>query len=282
MSVSGLVGCGVLLVALLQGGLAPLEACSQGSRTSGECLNITSTVDSGAVTLGATQSTPGSPGGATTTGGGTPGPSAPWTPPPVRNPVLGSAQCTVILAGSCRGQSPPKNPPSAQSSDVLRPTPPSSVSDLASFAPQVPGIVIEPGGWSLPRLTTNIYATAGIHSRRGELLGWPIEVRFSPQTYHWSYGDGARSSRGVAGGSWGAAQFSATSTGHVYRAPGRYSITLQVDYAVSYRFDDGAFVPVAGTVSAGSGPVELTVLRVTPVLVDRGCGGQSLVGGRCE
>lgn len=260
-----------------------LEACSQGSRISGECANISSTVDGQSVTLGATQSTPGSPGGATSTPLAPPqtGPRLPWSPPPVRNPVLGSAQCSVIIAGSCRGQSPPKNPPQASAPAVVRPIPPGSLSDLAAFSPSSPAIVVEPGAWSLPRVMTNIYASAQEHSQAGELLGWPIEVRFSPRGYRWNYGDGSSANHSEPGGSWGARQFSPTSTGHIYRAPGTYTITLQVDYAVSYRFDTGAFVPVAGQVSASAGSTSVTVLRVTPVLVDRGCDASTLVEGRC-
>jgi hypothetical protein len=285
VSVTGLLLLSSLLVAggMAPGALAPFEACSQGSRTSGECPSITSTVDSGGVSVGATVSTTGSPGSqTTTTGSSDSSPRLPWSAPPVRNPVLGSPQCTVIIGGSCRGQSPPKNPPGAALTTVDGPIAPTSLSDVASFSPRAPGIIVEPGAWSLPRLTTNIIAVAGAEIQRGELLGWPIEVRFSPQTYRWNYGDGSRATHSVAGGSWGQAQFSSTPTGHVYRSPGRYSITVEVDYGVAYRFGDGAFVPLSGVVRMGGGPVGVTVLRVTPVLVDGGCAGKALVGGRCE
>jgi hypothetical protein len=282
VSVSVVLGIGAFLVlgGVLDAGASWQEACSQASRTSGECPSITTTVDGAGVTLGATQTTPGSA-GTTSEPSSTPL-DAPWSPPPVRNPVLGSAQCTVIIGGSCRGQSPPKNPPEPVVSVVQQPTAPRSVSDLVSFAPDAPGIVVEPGTWSLPRLETNIYSSARSHTRTGELLGWPIEVRFSPQVFRWNYGDGSSASHAQAGRSWGAAQFSASPTGHVYRAPGVYAITLQVDYSVAYRFGDGPFVPVSGTVTAGSGPIEVRVLRVTPVLVDHGCAGKILVEGRCE
>ena len=285
VSVTGLLVLSSLLVAggMTPGALVPLEACSHGSMTSGECPSITTTVDSGGVSLGASLSTPGSPGGTTTTPGQSASPPrAPWSAPPVRNPVLGSPECTVIIGGSCRGQSPPKNPPVGATATVDEPTAPTSLSDLASFSPRAPGIVLEPGAWSLPRLSTNIIAVAGTEIQSGELLGWPIEVRFSPQTYRWNYGDGSRATHSVPGASWGQAQFSRTPTGHIYRSPGRYSISLEVDYALAYRFGEGAFVPLSGAVRRAAGPVVISVLRVTPVLVDEGCAGTALVGGRCE
>lgn len=287
MSVVGLLWISVLLGAgATPAAVVPLEVCSQGGRTSGECLNITSTIDAGGVAMGATGTIPGSPGGQTSSPGqasssGQARP-VPWRPAPVRNPVLGSAQCTVIIAGSCRGQSPPRNPPAPAVTVVAAPIPPTSVSDLASFSPRAPGIVVEPGAWSIPRVTTNIFAVASTETQRGELLGWPIEVRFSPQVFRWNYGDGSRGTHAVPGRSWGSAQFSTTATGHVFRAPGRYLISVEVDYAVAYRFEGGAFVALSGVVTRSTGPVALTVLRVTPVLVADGCGGKALVGGRCE
>jgi hypothetical protein len=288
------------LVLSLGGGGHPAEACSQGARISGVCVN--STVDSGGATIGATTTTPGQPGGTTggstssgsssattgSSGAGATAPRFPWTPPPPRDPVLGSAQCSVIIAGSCRGQSPPKNPPatapvtSTVAPAVVRaPTPPGTASELASFAPGNPRIVIEPGSWSLPRVVTNIYSTASGETQSGQLLGWPIEVRFTPQVFRWAYGDGATARHTGRGGSWGSNQFQATSTGHVYRSPGTYNVTLSVEYAVSYRFDGGAFVGVPGTVTRQASTTSVTVLRVSPVLVESGCAPVSLVGGRC-
>jgi hypothetical protein len=278
------------------------DECSQADRTSNECPSITSDISDGGVTVGATVTTPGQPGssqsGTTQPGGNqqgagpvsppSPGSTPPWTPPPPRNPVLGSGQCDIVMAGSCRGSSPAKNPPPVDGAvpvttdpSVVAPTPPSTVSDLASFTPSAPGVIVQPGSWSLPRLPTNIYSTASTETATGELLGWPIEVRFTPRAYSWSYGDGSRSTFSLPGGSWGAEQFSATATHHVYRAPGRYSISVQVEYSVSYRFAGGDFVPVSGAVTRSSGVTLLTVLRVTPVLVDEGCPSGSLVQGRC-
>jgi len=273
---------------------ASASECSQSSRTSGECPTISTEVGTNSVLISATETSPGTTGGGS---GGSSGdsstptsssaPRLPWSPPPPRSPVLGTAECTIIVAGRCRAGSPSRNPPAAtpprpaEPAVVLAPTPPSSISDLAEFSPEPASFVIEPGSWSLPRLPTNMYSRAQEHQVPGELLGWPIEVRFTPQAFRWSYGDGSTATTSGSGSSWGGAQFSATSTSHVYRQPGVYGVGLSVEYRVAYRFGQGAFMPLAGTVTRSAGVQQLTVLRVTPVLVDQGCQVSELRGGRC-
>jgi hypothetical protein len=281
-----MLASGALALLLALGGVGTgtavwFEACSQASRTGGTCVDISSSVSASGVTLGATVTSPGSPGSSVRTPA-TSVFSSPRIPRPPRNPVLGSRQCSIILAGLCRGQSAPKNPPPPALRVQRAPIPPTSVSDLAAFQPLPPGIVIEPGSWSLPRVPTNIFSSAATQSQSGTLLGWPIEVRFSPQGFRWSYGDGTRATRSQSGSSWGSHQFAATATSHVFRAPGTYTVTLQVDYAVSYRFNQGGFVPLAGTVTRAGAPATLQILRVDSVLVDEGCSPGALVQGRCE
>jgi hypothetical protein len=276
--------------------LVPFEECSQGSRTSGECVAVTSEVTDSGVSLGATVTSPGSTGTSGSSGSSSgqssdssptlAGPPTVWTPPPRRDPVLGSATCTVIIQGSCRGSSPPKNPPVTDPDTSVwtaptAPTPPTSISDLAAFQPAGSTIQIEPGWWSLPRVPTNMYSTAGVDIQAGELLGWPIQVRFTPQAYRWSFGDGSFARRSSSGGSWGSAQFSPTSTSHTYPAPGLYSLGLTIEYSVSYRFEGGAFVDLPGVVTKSVGSANLQVLRVSPVLANQGCVVSDLRKGRC-
>ena len=141
--------------------------------------------------------------------------------------------------------------------------------------------MIEPGSWSLPRVPTNMYATASEHTVPGQLLGWPVEVRFTPTAFHWDFGDGSGTTRGNAGSSWGDQRFSPTSTSHVYASPGVYRVSLTVEYRASFRFAGGSFSPLSGTLSAAAGSQSLEVFRVTPVLVDEGCDVSTLRSGRC-
>ena len=266
-------------------GLAPAEECSHGARTSGECVAVTTEVSDSGVTVGAELRIPGtSPSQPVTPTPVFRPPSGLWSPPPPRDPVVGSDQCRNTLAGSCRGSSPPKNPPksSGGAPPVLGPTPPTRLSDVASFEPSGSAIVVQPGWWSLPRVPTNIYSMARSETQPGELLGWPIEVAFTPRAFIWSYGDGATKRLSNAGGSWGVAQFSPTATFHTYRAPGVYSVGLSVEYAVSYRFPGGAFVELPGRVIKRMGTTSVRVLSVSPVLTNSGCAPVALDDGRCR
>lgn len=130
-------------------------------------------------------------------------------------------------------------------------------------------------------MPTNVYSQATEHTLAGQLLGWPVEVRFTPVAYHWDYGDGHRASLATPGGSWGDRQFSPTSSSHTYAEPGTYALSLTVEYRASFRFTGGTFQALAGSVSASGGSRQVEVLRVTSVLVDRGCNVDALRGGRC-
>ena len=264
-----LAGSALLTICLLALGVSPAAAseCTHAERTSGQCSGIGATVTTEGVTVSGTLVTPGSPGSSYR---GT------WSPPPARDPVLGSAQCEVKIAGLCRGTSP-----SREVVEPAAPTPPSSLSDVAQFAPGDAGFVQEPAGWSLPLLPMNVFSTARATTESGELLGWPIEVRFTPVAYRWSFGDGATRMSSHPGSSWGSRQFSTTATSHVYELSGDYQVSLGVTYEASYRFDGGSFVSLPGQITRSGGQTTVEVLSVTPVLVDRGCHSEALVSGRC-
>jgi len=270
---------------LLPSGLAPAEECSHGARTSGECVAVTTEVSDSGVSVGAELTIPGTtPSQPVTPPLSYRPPGGLWSPPPPRDPVVGSDQCRNIVTGSCRGSSPPKIPPKASGGalPVLGPTPPTRLSDVALFEPTGSAIVVQPGWWSLPRVPTNIYSMARSETQAGELLGWPIEVAFTPHAFIWSYGDGATKRLSNAGGSWGVAQFSPTATSHTYLAPGVYSVGLSVEYAVSYRFPNAAFVELPGRVIKSVGTTSVRVLSVSPVLTNSGCAPVALEDGRCR
>ena len=264
------VGPIVLASTLWPASLAYAE-CSQAERTAGVCHSVTTDNDGGQVTITREESSPGSAGSETSTT--SPGSSSggTWTPPPPRQEAqLGSSECEIRVQGLCRGTAPAKNPPTS-AAEVTPPTPPRYASELESFRPDRPGLIIQPDGWSVPTLPTNMVAHASRHRERGELLGWPVEVRFTPVAYHWDFGDGTRGSTGDPGRRWesgGQRQFSQTSTSHRYRAPGRYRVTLQVDYRVEFRFEGESFADIDGYVSRDAPSRVVDVLTVSPLLVE--------------
>ena len=260
------------LSAMLVSTQAAYADCSQAERTAGVCSSVSFGDDGDEVTISVSESEPGSSGSEQSSPSQQPSPSAPWTPPPIRQEAeLGSSECQIKVQGLCRGAAPAKNP--AQS-DTTRtpPTPPRYASDLKSFRPDQPGLMVEPSGWSVPTLPTNMVAQARSHTVSGELLGWPVDVRFRPVAFHFDFGDGQGRSTTDSGSSWssrGVPQFSATSTSHRYAIPGEYQVRLQVDYRVELRFDGGDFDDLEGFVSASAPAQYVEVLTVSPLLVDR-------------
>ena len=236
--------------------------CSQGQRTAGTCIDIT--VGDDDITIEAREYDPGSPGSSGSTGSG-----STWEPPPIRlEAELGSSECEIKIDGLCRGAAPAKNTEQAESSTP--PTLPRFASDLEGFRPEQPGITVQPDGWSLPRLPTNFVAKASTHRDSGELLGWPVEVRFRPVAFHWDYGDGSGLSTGQKGSTWGQKgqrQFDRTATSHVYRAPGSYRVRLVVEYEVEIRFEDDEFDSLEGTLTRSASDVVVQVLTVSPLVV---------------
>ena len=244
---------------------APTEAwagCSQAQRTAGACTDIS--VGDEEITVERSTYDPGSPGSSTQTGS-----YSSWQPPPIRMEAeLGSSECEIKIDGLCRGAAPSKA--TSQSISTTPPSLPRFASELEGFRPDTPSITVQPAGWTLPRLPTNLVANASTHRDSGELLGWPVEVRFLPVGYHWDYGDGSGRSTSNPGTQWaeaGKRQFDSTETSHVYRAPGKYRVALVVDYGVEIRFEDDEFTRVEGTVSARAADVVVHVLTVSPVVV---------------
>lgn len=288
----GLAGA-VTLLLILGPVPAAVADCSQAERTGSDCSYTGGHIDDNQVTIRAESvqaGTSGSSGSSSQSSSSQSSGSASSTatprpafrrspPPPPRLPVLGSRDCQVKVAGLCRGQAPAKNPPSPPRSTpppavVTPPTPPQAprqASDLRSFSPNRPGLAVQPGEWTMPRLPTNFVAQASEHTQRGSLLGWPVEVRFRPVRFAWSFGDGQHSTWSFRGSTWsalGQRQFTPTSTSHVYAAPGSYTVGLRVFYTVDFRFVGQSWTSLRGEVNADAPSARVRVLTVSPLLVE--------------
>lgn len=133
---------------------------------------------------------------------------------------------------------------------------------------------MEPDGWTVAGLDTNFFALTGPHVVPGTLLGRSADVRFTPTTYHWTYGDGTAATLATKGGTWaelGVAEFDPTPTSHVYEQLGDYTITLTIDFAAEYRFAGSEWRPVVGTITLPANDLHLRVGTAQTVLVDRDC-----------
>ncbi|WP_191281370.1 PKD domain-containing protein [Pseudolysinimonas yzui] len=133
---------------------------------------------------------------------------------------------------------------------------------------------MEPDGWAVAGLDTNFYAITGPHVVNGTLLGRPADVRFTPVSYRWAYGDGTSATRSTPGGTWaalGIAEFEPTPTSHVYERVGDYTITLSIVFAAEYRFNGGSWRPVVGTLTVPANDLHIRVGTAKTVLVEHDC-----------
>lgn len=153
-------------------------------------------------------------------------------------------------------------------------TPPITLRDIATFTPTPGRQQMEPEGWTVAGLDTNFYAITGQHVVNGTLLGRPADVRFTPTSYLWAYGDGSSSTKSTKGGTWesqGIAEFEPTPTSHVYEQLGDYTITLSIVFAPEYRFAGGPWHPVVGTITLPANDLHIRVGSAKTVLVEHDC-----------
>lgn len=149
-----------------------------------------------------------------------------------------------------------------------------TLSDLVSFRPQGVSLSVQPGTWTVVGVETNFIAGAHTHVVAGSLLGSNAEVRFTPASFEWNYGDGATRTTADAGASWtalGLKEFSRTSTSHKYITPASYTPSLSVWYSVEYRWGGGAWRAVTGRIPAPASASTVTVFTADTVLVTGAC-----------
>lgn len=257
VSVAVLLG---ILVALASSGpaWASANSCDDVAAITG-CPKVGGGIQGDGAVLDGELTTGGIPGGS---GGG---PSAGGAGTPALPPM----PCEEVFAGLCYGDGPGKP------GDATPATPGVTLNDLAFFRPQAAVQYMQPDGWMIVGLPTNIVAVIDRHVVSGTLLGAPAEVRFTPTAYRWRYGDGHAARLTTAGASWqalGLGEFDATPTSHVYRASGTYVIELDVEYAAEYRFAGGVWRALQGVIVLPANDLVATAADgAVTVLVDRDC-----------
>ncbi|MGV8912838.1 MAG: PKD domain-containing protein [Rhodoglobus sp.] len=237
---------------------SPSFACSFESQVDGTCTD--SGVDDESVSVSATIDTP-------STGGADP--SENWESgigleaPAIVIDSVGESWCDLQRL-PCVPWTPP----------VDAATGPVSISDIATFRPQAPAAGMQPNQWMIVGLDTNFYATASTHIVDGTLFGGTAQVRFTPVSYRWDYGDGNTATLSSPGTTWAKykiAEFDPTPTSHTYDNAGNYTITLAVTYAAEYRVAGSSWRSVIGTLTIVAPPLNATAGHATTVLVDQDC-----------
>jgi hypothetical protein len=166
--------------------------------------------------------------------------------------------------------------------DAPTTTPVVTTREVAHLVPEVGTQGMEPGGWMVVGLPTNFYADAAPSVVTTTLLGSPAEVRFTPVSFVWDHGDGSTTTSREGGAPWaalGLAEFSETTTSHVYDEPGDYTITLTISYTAEYRIGTGEWRGLAGTVPSTAPPLTASAKDAKTVLVADDCGRRRVSPG---
>ncbi|WP_259363160.1 PKD domain-containing protein [Microbacterium esteraromaticum] len=151
--------------------------------------------------------------------------------------------------------------------------PPITITDLASFSPAKGTILGEPDNLGVAGLPTNFVTEAAQHVRSGELFGFPIEVRFTPVSYTFHYGDGASETTSSPGTSWESlaqAQFTPTDTSHTYSERGTYDANVTIAYTAEIDLGVGWF-PIDGQLDIPGPTQQIRIFEAHTALVARTC-----------
>jgi hypothetical protein len=249
----------------------PTSGCSSADLLSGGC-SVSGSINGGGVDLSGHEGGAGTSPGNSRGGGTSKNPTKPKPKPP--DPV-----CTSL-------------PEACQDIRIIGPGAPGNpaltINDLRNF-PAVPGTDhMQPNGWMVVGLATNFYATVGSSGSGtelvdGTLLGHPATVRFTPVSWHWTYGDGTTATRSTPGSTWaaqGIPEFDPTATSHVYTADGTYFIDLSITFKAEYRYAGTTWTPVLGTITLPANRLEASAGDAKTVLVNRDC-TQNPIGPGC-
>ncbi|WCD92655.1 hypothetical protein [Microbacterium sp. nov. GSS16] len=159
--------------------------------------------------------------------------------------------------------------------------PPITITDLASFSPAQGTVVGEPGNLGVVGLPTNFVTEAATHVRSGQLFGFPIDVRFTPVSYTFHYGDGQSQTTSSPGTSWeslGQAQFTPTGTSHTYADRGTYDASVDIAYTAEIDLGVGWF-PVEGQLDITGPAQQIRIFEAHTALVARTCAEQPSAPG---
>lgn len=189
------------------------------------------------------------------------------------NPQAARGYCyvQVVRETNCFQQATPAIQPVVEAAYVA---PTITIADVASFSPNQPTLSMEPGGWAIVGLETSMIAGTITHVVAGPLLGAAAEVRFTPASFEFTYGDGASRSASTSGASWsslGLPEFSPTATSHAYGQSGTYNANVRVGFSLEYRWGSNDWTPIDGQVFASAPATVVLVVNAANVLVKEAC-----------
>jgi hypothetical protein len=151
----------------------------------------------------------------------------------------------------------------AQATGAAPATPVITAADLQRLPLPAGTVHIQPAsGRTLVDVPTNLYVDATPVTIPTTVLGQPVQVRATPTTYTWTYGDGTALTTTDPG-----APYPELRTSHTYRSPATVRIGLTTTYRGEYSVNRGPWQPVDGTATVTGVPVPLTIVAAHAELV---------------
>jgi len=134
-----------------------------------------------------------------------------------------------------------------------------------------PIVVQPPDGWTLVNVATITYTEPAEQILDTALLGIPVQIRATPETYTWDYGDGSEPVRTTDPG----AAYPHHTVGHTYEQPSdRVDITLTTTWTGQFRITGTpTWTDVTGTATTTSTADPLQVYEARSRLVTENVGG---------
>lgn len=124
---------------------------------------------------------------------------------------------------------------------------------------------------TLKNYHTNIYAEAGEHTFTKEITGERVQVRATPVSYTFDYGDGTSlgptSNPGYSTVEWDVQ----TPTSHQYQQTGTFFFSVTTEYRGEFRVGSGPWRVIDGTATVTTEPQRLEVWRVSSGRVADDC-----------
>lgn len=126
-----------------------------------------------------------------------------------------------------------------------------------------PTIFTVPGSEAAPAASVLIFSSATRHSKLRNLLGFDTLIRFTPDSYRWTFGDGTSTT--------------SSRSKHRFARVGKYFLRLSVTYRIAIRvLPSGKWLNTPLRIKKVADPKPLSVtdaVKVTgiPVLVNRNC-----------
>ena len=123
-------------------------------------------------------------------------------------------------------------------------------------------VVQPPDGRTLVNFATNFSTETESFTRTITLLGQRVDLRITPASYGWRFGDGGSATTTTPGAAYPDLQVT-----HDYLVAGAVSPAVDTTYTADFRVNVGAWAPVPGTVTIPGASVPLEVVEATPTLV---------------